>query len=369
MICIVRKYCCIVRRLFSEPLSTPYIIACFLLIDAFFCLVILSKVSYTEIDWETYMTQVSLYLSGERNYTRIKGSTGPIVYPAGFLYLYSLLYKLTDSGQNILKGQQIFMFVYLVTLFFVSKIYYLAPFYTYIFLIFSKRLHSIYLLRLFNDCWVTLFSYVAIYAYAMHSWILGTCFFGIALGIKMNVLLFFPAIAMILLQMLDRKHMLWHFFVIFVIQEYISRAFDFSRVFLYRWTVNWKFLSESVFLSKKISGYSLKKICFSLLNTKPQLFNKTRKTSIQIRSLIVITLFTSNLIGVLCARSLHYQFYCWFAWSMPYILAKTRIPIMFQFAIWALQEYAWNIYPSTPYSSFIITTIHMLVLFLLLIRY
>ena len=31
-------------------------------------------------------------------------------------------------------------------------------------------------------------------------------------------------------------------------QSYIKNAFDFSRVFLYKWTVNWRFLKEEWFL-------------------------------------------------------------------------------------------------------------------------
>lgn len=33
-------------------------------------------------------------------------------------------------------------------------------------------------------------------------------------------------------------------------REYLTGAFDFSRVFLYEWTVNWRFVPEDVFLSK-----------------------------------------------------------------------------------------------------------------------
>ena len=33
----------------------------------------------TEIDWETYMYQVELYIKGERNYANISGPTGPLV--------------------------------------------------------------------------------------------------------------------------------------------------------------------------------------------------------------------------------------------------------------------------------------------------
>lgn len=39
----------------------------------------LSSFAVTEIDWETYMQQVALYIKGERNYAHIEGSTGPLV--------------------------------------------------------------------------------------------------------------------------------------------------------------------------------------------------------------------------------------------------------------------------------------------------
>lgn len=32
---------------------------------------------------------------------------------------------------------------------------------------------------------------------------------------------------------------------------YLNSAFDFGRVFLYKWTVNWRFLDEEVFLSRQ----------------------------------------------------------------------------------------------------------------------
>lgn len=33
----------------------------------------------TNIDWRAYMEQVETFLRGERNYTKIKGDTGPLV--------------------------------------------------------------------------------------------------------------------------------------------------------------------------------------------------------------------------------------------------------------------------------------------------
>lgn len=62
------------------------------------------------------MEQVAQYQAGERDYALIKGGTGPLVYPAGHVYIYSFLSNLTDQGRDVLKGQWIFMVLYLVTL-------------------------------------------------------------------------------------------------------------------------------------------------------------------------------------------------------------------------------------------------------------
>jgi ALG3 protein len=37
------------------------------------------------------------FLSGERDYSKLKGDTGPLVYPAGFLYVYSLVKFVTNG--------------------------------------------------------------------------------------------------------------------------------------------------------------------------------------------------------------------------------------------------------------------------------
>lgn len=41
--------------------------------------------------------QVDGFLGGERDYTKLKGDTGPLVYPAGFLYVYSAIKFLTGG--------------------------------------------------------------------------------------------------------------------------------------------------------------------------------------------------------------------------------------------------------------------------------
>ena len=50
----------------------------------------------TEIDWDTYMKQVKIYIEGERDYTKISGPTGPLVY-AGHLIRWQPLTAKTDT--------------------------------------------------------------------------------------------------------------------------------------------------------------------------------------------------------------------------------------------------------------------------------
>ena len=80
----------------------------------------------TEIDWVAYMQQVSQFISGERDYTKIKGDTGPLVYPAAHVYTFTGLYHITDEGKDIFLAQQIFGVLYMATLAVVMLCYWKA---------------------------------------------------------------------------------------------------------------------------------------------------------------------------------------------------------------------------------------------------
>lgn len=156
----------------------------------------------TEIDWTTYMQQVRLFIEGERDYSLIKGDTGPLVYPAMHVYIYTVLYYLTNQGTNIALAQGIFHLLYLVTLTFVFACYRRinAPPWLLVPLVLSKRLHSIFLLRLFNDAWATLGLWMSIYFFQRRKWALGALTWCLGLGVKMTLLLAAPAVGAILLQ-------------------------------------------------------------------------------------------------------------------------------------------------------------------------
>ena len=111
------------------------------------------------------MQEVTYYLNGERNYMNMRGDTGPLVYPAGFVYVFSLLYYGTDNGQNIPVAQCVFIGLYILTLIVILRIYArgkCVPLWSLGLLLVSKRIHSIFILRMFNDCIAVLCSYIAL---------------------------------------------------------------------------------------------------------------------------------------------------------------------------------------------------------------
>lgn len=91
---------------------------------------VIKNVNYTEIDWSTYMAQIrSIFGQGDGktnlnfNYTQIEGPTGPLVYPAGHVYIFYLFKELTENGLNIRIAQYIFLFIYIAQLILVYKIF------------------------------------------------------------------------------------------------------------------------------------------------------------------------------------------------------------------------------------------------------
>ncbi|KAL2019847.1 hypothetical protein VTK56DRAFT_9109 [Thermocarpiscus australiensis] len=361
------------------------------LADALLCVLIIWKVPYTEIDWVAYMEQISQVISGERDYTKIRGGTGPLVYPAAHVYIYAALYHLTDEGKDIFLAQQLFAVLYMVTLGVVMACYWQAKVPPYVFplLILSKRLHSIFVLRCFNDCFAVLFLWLAIFFLQRRSWQLGALMYTWGLGIKMSLLLVLPAVGVVLLLGSGFATSLRLAAMMGLVQAliavpflannpwgYLGRAFELSRQFFFKWTVNWRFVGEEVFLSRGFSlgllglhvavlgGFittrwlsparkPLSRLLLPLLSGRPP-FTEGEQHAISgdvTPRFIMTTILSANVVGLLFARSLHYQFYSYLAWATPFLLWRSGISPVLQYGLWALQEWAWNVYPSTPISS------------------
>ena len=100
--------------------------------------------------------------------------------------------------------------------------------------------------------------------------------YSLAVGTKMSQLLSAPGLLLLLLQATGARGALAHVALCAAVQAalaapfawpparfvaYLRGAFDFGRVFLHKWTCNWKFVPEDVFVSK---GFALATLAATL---------------------------------------------------------------------------------------------------------
>ncbi|KAL3782027.1 hypothetical protein HJC23_003690 [Cyclotella cryptica] len=241
-------------RTLSQPIyDLPYIFLLLLFETALSSLVV-THLPYTEIDWVAYMPptckkcrpiKTSLASdaaaavwrasmeSGE-DFLGLDGSTSPIAIRKiqwVFVVMYLVnsavvmaLYQRVLSGMRQRQQQrddQNLQFSALVWA------WCIAMDITFL----SKRIHSIFVLRLFNDAPAMLLLNLSMYLVACcDAWALGRVVFSLAGSIKMNIVLGWP-------------------FLSTYPVSYIKEAVEFDRVFFFKWTVNWKFLPEELFVS------------------------------------------------------------------------------------------------------------------------
>jgi len=255
----------------------------------------------------------------------------------------------------------------------------------------SRRIHSIFVLRLFNDCWAMLFLWCALYCFVRYRWAVGCFLFSVAVSIKMNVLLFAPALLVLLVQSFGVLGSvpylticaLWQILscIPFLLANpigYLVGSFNFGRKFFYIWTVNWKFLPEEVFLSTRLAVvllvahlvvlvlFAVKYWCKptgGLLKTFSQLLILDNDWEQMSPHHILKTLLVGNFIGIVFCRSLHFQFYVWYYHSLPYLLFLcTDMPMALRFGLLLVIEIVWNIFPSAAIPSLVLQISHYVIL-------
>lgn len=425
------------RRLFvalsSRNWDLPFLIS-LLLFEIILCSLIVRHVPYTEIDWIAYNEEVDAWWrDGERDYANIRGGTGPLVYPAGFLYLYrAIQYAAGGDGSDVPAAQRIFVGLYVVHAAAVLSLFTVAARNrvedarrgvvkrnedggatddsraagvvwswrsAMVLCCLSKRVHSIFVLRLFNDAPAMLLFYVSAVLFSRSRWRTGCVAFSLAVSVKMNVLLFAPGLLLLLLQATDDLYetaaclficafvqlVLGAPFLLTFPVSYLRKAFEFDRVFFFKWTVNWKFLPEDVFVSKTTSvillvlhltylvGFAWKwlRACksqtgryfFLLLDDGGSSSSSSSKRRLS-PEYVVLTLFVSNYVGVCFARTLHYQFYAWYFHTIPFLLwsACESMPVALRVVVFLAVEYSFNVYPATPSSSVVLQLAHLTLL-------
>ncbi|EDW36056.1 GL17591 [Drosophila persimilis] len=252
------------KYLVLEPAALPIISVLIVLAEAAINVFVIRRVPYTEIDWVAYMQECEGFLNGTTNYALLRGDTGPLVYPAAFVYIYSALYYITSHGANVRVAQYIFAGIYLLQMCLVLRLYAksrkVPPYVLVLSAFTSYRIHSIYVLRLFNDPVAILLLYAALNLFVDRRWTWGSILFSLAVGVKMNILLFAPALLLFYLANLGPLKTFLQLAICGSVQlllgapfllshpvEYLRGSFDLGRIFEHKWTVNYRFLSREFF--------------------------------------------------------------------------------------------------------------------------
>jgi alpha-1,3-mannosyltransferase len=210
-----------------------------------------------------------------------------------------------------------------------------------------------------------LFAHVALSMLARRRFLLGSLLFSLSVSIKMNSLLALPALGLVLLRNVGMSRTAGILIACIVLQavlaypflathpaSYLSKAFEFSRVFSFQWTVNWKFLSEEMFVSPGFAQALLGMHVFALLYFSHRVWLARDGGLIVViykicahelesfqrdgilsfvcgdaggvyhdgPAFIVEIVWSCVFVGVAFARTLHFQFYAWYFHSLPFLL-------------------------------------------------
>lgn len=208
---------------------------------------------------------------------------------------------------------------------------------------------------LFNDSFEMVFIHLAVFLLLRKKMSRALLSFSVAASIKMSALLYAPGALLVFLKEMGPlgtaraaiPAVVFQIAVAFPFlqqypAEYLSRSFEFTRKFPWFLSHNWKFLPEETFDS------SVFHVALLVSHVLVLLVFAYRKGWVRGRDLsepseIVFCILACNLIGVTFARSLHFSFYLWYFYSLPFLLVHQagRFRLWHPFFLVAI-EICWN---------------------------
>lgn len=406
----------LIRRLTSAEHAGEWAVATWLC-DLALTAVIIWRVPFMNVDWEAYTTQVSAVLQGQFDYAQLEGPTGPIAYPGGFCLFYL---PFAHLGLEVRHVQIVFGALYLANLAVVLLIYKKvgAPGWLMALCMLSKRLHSIFVLRLFNDGVAQFFMHVSLLLLLQRRKWLSSAVYSFAVGVKMQPLLCCPAVGLCLVLLGGWGEALPLLLVMLLVQAlvglpflltnpwgYLQRAFGGPGDLHHEWSVSWRMIPEEVFLSRPFC-HGLQAMHLALLLWlahrrwvpgglfSPSIWGRSRSNHQLSDRTIVALWLECSLVGIVCLRTMHFQFLAWYAHTVPLVAWQLLRPESAKGLEWALRcvavaalaiavEAAFNITGRgqvrgpdgrswesdgvpTPLGSCVLQSAHMLLLLLLL---
>ena len=74
-------------------------------------------------------------------------------------------------------------------------------------------------------------------------------------------------------------------------------------------------------------------------------------------------MFLSDYIGICFSRTLHYQFYSWYFHTLPLLAwMADDMPMAMRVVLIGMIEYAFNVFPATAFSSYVLQSAHFVLL-------
>ena len=215
--------------------------------------------------------------------------------------------------------------------------------------------HPLPFIGLFNDSFEMIFVYLAICLLLKKRMTLSLLSFSVAASIKMSALLYAPgallvfvneigfwrtaraAVPAVLFQLLIGTPFLLSHPV-----EYLSKSFEFSRKFPWFLSHNWKFLPKATFDS---TSFHVTLLILHVVTLAVFAYRKGwwRGLNLSERGHAIFCIFACNLIGVAFARSLHFSFYLWYFYTLPFLLVfqAGRLRLWHPFFLVVI-EICWN---------------------------
>lgn len=214
-------------------------------------------------DWDAYMEQVTTVVEGgQYDYSKLRGDTGPLVYPGGFVAVYYVLSELTawdyvhETTEYVPKNisgydertlrpvakmfavQLIFLALYLCVIGIIVDLCRKTktmPQGALLLVLASRRIRSIFFLGFYNDCFAMTFAFLAVWFFVKDRWAMGCVLYSFAVSIKMNVLLFAPSLLLLLLKRFGARGAIEHIGLCAAVQvrwQFVGRraVHDFGRL-------------------------------------------------------------------------------------------------------------------------------------------
>lgn len=222
-----------------------------LLVDFLISIVLIFIEPTYIFDWDAYMEQVAQVRGGEYDYSKLHGDTGPLVYPAGFVWLFMLLKSMFQWDHKLhtteyipknftgyedrtvrpygkmIALQLMFTLLYLCGNGIIATLYERSktmPWWSLFLLVCSRRIHSVFVLGLFNDCWATVLLVVSLYYIVKDRWEIGE--FSLIHGLLLAT--YSGATTMHTLTSLENVSLTWCLLHCFLLPSVFSLVFLFS---------------------------------------------------------------------------------------------------------------------------------------------